>query len=318
MTSLVGRAVSMFVRTVGNVNPVRIKKKKKDLVKQLRGTEKLFRHYMPPPGYRYQKIDVQGVPVEIFAPKKNGSDKVVLVIHGGSYISHMMFYYRLLNKRYSKASGGGTVIQFDYRCAPEHPYPAALEDALKVWNWLTEQGYRPENIVTAGDSSGGHLTLDLLMRLHDTGGKMPKASVLMSPWIDMTISGSSYAENYPVDVVFGEKGKTPTPEEVRAIMKTSGHYGWFGDRDRSDPMISPVLNEFDGSYPAIFVAVGENEMLRSEAQTLVEKFRQAGLEAELLIGEGMFHAYPMYQFIPESRQTLKRVSTFIGRQLGVN
>ena len=156
------------------------------------------------------------------------------------------------------------------------------------------------------------------MRLHDTGGKMPKASVLMSPWIDMTISGSSYAENYPVDVVFGEKGKTPTPEEVRAIMKTSGHYGWFGDRDRSDPMISPVLNEFDGSYPAIFVAVGENEMLRSEAQTLVEKFRQAGLEAELLIGEGMFHAYPMYQFIPESRQTLKRVSTFIGRQLGVN
>ena len=212
MASLAGRLFSEIARAAGNVNPNVVIEKKKNIVKDLRSMEPLFRHYVAPIGYRYEKTDADGVPTEIFRKKKNGSDKAVLVIHGGAYVSRMMFYYRLLNRRYSKASGGGTVIHFEYRCAPEHVYPAALEDTLKVWDWLLAQGFREENIVTVGDSAGGHLTVDLLMKLHALGRKMPRASVLMSPWLDMTAGGRSYVENYKVDPVFGIRGRTPTTE----------------------------------------------------------------------------------------------------------
>ena len=317
MASIPGRVFAFIARAAGNVNPVTVQRKKKDLVRDLRSMEPLFRHYIPPVGYRFRRTDADGVPMEIFSPKKGGSGNAVLVIHGGAYISRMMFYYRLSNKRYSKAGGGGTVIHFDYRCAPEYTFPAALDDTQKVWDKLLEMGFRPENIVTVGDSAGGHLTLDLLMRLHDTGRPMPKACVLMSPWIDMTASGDSYVYNYKVDPVFGIRGKTITREEVKELLSQSELYMWFGDHDRADPYISPVLNDYDGTYPPLFITVGGDEMLLSEAETLAEKFRAAGVEAELLVGDRMFHAYPVYQIFPEARRAQKKIAAFISRQLGV-
>lgn len=317
MPSFLGKTFSAIARIAGNVNPIVVRQKKKNIVKDLRSMEPLFRHYFAPPGYRFEKIDVDGVPTEVFSKKKNGSDNVVLVIHGGAYISRMMFYYRLLNPLYSKASGGGTVVHYDYRCAPEHIYPAALEDTLKVWNWLLQKGYREEKIVTVGDSAGGHLTMDLLQTLRARGAKMPKASVLMSPWIDMTASGRTYVENYKVDPVFGIKGQTPGPEEVRSLLMESELYMWLGDNDRTDPMISPALADYDDGYPPIFVTVGGNEMLLSDAETLVRKFRDAGVEAHLLVGDGMMHAYPVYQLFPEAQQALRQICDFIRGQLDV-
>ena len=317
MASLAGRLFSEIARAAGNVNPNVVIQKKKNIVKDLRSMEPLFRRYFAPIGYTYEKTDAPGVPTEIFRKKKNGSENVVFVLHGGAYISRMMFYYRLLNKRYSKASGGGTEVHFDYRCAPEALYPAALEDTMKVWNWLQEQGYHPENTVTVGDSAGGHLTMDLLMKLHDEGKPMPRASVLMSPWLDMTASGSSYVENYKVDPVFGIRGQTPTPDEVRDLLMKSELYMWFGDHDRKDPYISPVYNEFDDTYPPIFVTVGGDEMLLSDSQTLVEKFRKAGVKATLYVGDRMFHAFPVYQIFPEARQALRAIDAFIRGQFDI-
>ena len=236
------------------------------------------------------------------------------MIHGGAYISRMMFYYRLLNRRWSKASGGGTVVNFDYRCAPEHTYPAALEDTLAVWDWLLEQGVKPENVVTVGDSAGGHLSVSLLMKLREQGKTMPRASVLMSPWLDMTASGRSYVENYGVDPVFGIKGAKITVDEVKNLLMKSELYMWLGDNDRTDPYISPVFNEFDSAYPPVFVTVGGDEMLLSDAETLVEKLKKAGVSASLLVGDRMFHAYPVYQIFPEARQALKAISAFIRGQ----
>ena len=314
MASLAGRAFSVIARAAGNVNPLVVEKKKKNVVKDLRSMEPLFRHYIPPIGYRFEKKDAGGVPAEVFSKKKNGSDNVVLVIHGGAYISRMMFYYRLLNKRYSKASGGGTVVHFDYRCAPEHVYPAALEDTMTVWDWLLEQGVKPENIVTVADSAGGHLTVNLWMKLHEQGKAMPRASVLMSPWLDMTASGDAYVDNYGVDPVFGIKGASIKREEVQALLMKSELYMWLGDNDRHDPYISPVFNEFDSTYPPAFVTVGGNEMLLSDAQTLVNKLKAAGVQASLYIGDKMFHAFPVYQIFPEARQALKAISAFIRSQ----
>ncbi len=315
MASIAGRIFAEIARAAGNVNPLTVEKKKKQLVKDLRSMEPLFKHYFAPPGYRYKKTDADGVPMEVFSKKKNGSDKAVLVLHGGAYISRMMFCYRLLNPRYSRASYGGTVVHFDYRCAPEHTYPAALEDAIKVWNKLLEMGFQPENIVTVGDSAGGNLTLALLIWLREHEKEMPKASVMMSPWIDMTASGPSYVYNYKVDPVFGIRGKTPNPEEVKELLAKSELYMWLGGHDRADPHVSPALAEYDGAYPPIFVTVGGDEMLKSEAETLVNKFKAAGIEATLHVGDRMFHAFPVYQIFPEARKALKEIEAFIRRQL---
>ena len=318
MASLAGRAFCAIARAAGNINPIIVEKKHIDIVKNLRSMEPLFRHYFAPVGYTFEKIDVKGVPTEVFRKKKGGSDNVVLVIHGGAYVSRMMFYYRLLNKRYSKASGGGTVVHYDYRCAPEHIYPAALEDTMAVWDWLEEQGVKPQNIVTVGDSAGGHLTVNLWMKLREQGRELPRASVLMSPWLDMTASGDSYVYNYGADPVFGIKGETITEEGVKELLQKSDIFMWLGDNDRTDPYISPVYNEFDDKYPPAFVTVGGHEMLLSDSKTLVEKLRKAGVEATLLIGDGMMHAYPVYQLFPEARQALKAICGFIRGQYGLD
>ena len=309
--SVLGRLFSEIARAAGNVNPQIVEEKKKNVVKDLRSMEPLFRHYFAPIGYRYQKTDADGVAVEVFSKKKDASENVVLVIHGGAYISRMMFYYRLLNKRYSKASGGGTVIHYEYRCAPEYKYPCALEDTMKVWDWMLRQGFQEENVVTVGDSAGGHLSVNLMMKLHDTGRKQPRAAVLMSPWLDMTASGKSYMENYKVDPVFGIRGQTPSADDVTKLLMKSELYMWLGDNDRRDPYISPVYAEFDDTYPPIFVTVGGYEMLKSDSETLVEKFRKAGVEASLYVGEGMFHVFPVYQLFPEAQKGLKAVCGFI-------
>ena len=311
MASLAGRAFSVIARVAGNVNPIIVEKKKKNVVKDLRSMEPLFRHYIPPIGYRFEKKDANGVPAEVFSKKKNGSRNVVLVIHGGAYISRMMFYYRLLNKRYSKAAGGGTVVHYDYRCAPEHLYPAALEDTMKVWDWLLEQGWKEENIITVGDSAGGNLSMELMQKLHDTGRKQPRAAILMSPWLDMTASGESYSYNYKVDPVFGIRGKTPTPDEVQKMLMESELYMWLGDNDRRDPYISPVFAEIDDTYPPILVTVGGYEMLKSDSETLVAKFRNAGVKAKLYVGEGMFHVFQIYQLFPEAQKALRVMCEFI-------
>lgn len=314
MASFLGKAFSEIARFAGNVNPVTVEKKKKNVVKDLRSMEPLFKHYFAPKGYKYETTDVDGVTTEIFSKKENGNDKVILVIHGGAYISRMMFYYRLLNKRYSKASGGGTVVHFEYRCAPEYQYPCALEDTLKVWNWLVEKGYKEENIITVGDSAGGHLSVSLMMKLKEMGKKLPRAAVLISPWLDMTASGKSYVDNYKVDPVFGIRGETPTAEEVKNLLMKSELYMWLGDNDRTNPYISPVYHTFDETYPPILVTVGGNEMLLSDSETLVEKWNQAGSKAKIHIAEGMFHAFNIYQLFPEAQKALKIADDFIKEQ----
>ena len=317
MASITGKLFGKIARAAGNVNPEVVAKKKKNVVKDLRSMEPLFKHYIAPKGYSFKKVDVDGISTEIFSKKEGGNDKVILVLHGGAYISRMMFYYRVLNKRYSVASGGGTVVHFEYRCAPEHTYPCALEDALKVWDYLLSQGYKEENIIIVGDSAGGHLSVNLMMKLHDTGRKMPRAAILMSPWLDMTASGKSYVENYKVDPVFGIRGQTPSQEDVKKLLMQSELYMWLGDNDRKDPYISPVYNTFDNTYPPVLVTAGGHEMLLSDSETIVEKFREAGVEATLHIGDEMFHAFNVYQLFPEAREALDLGDKFIREKFSV-
>ena len=188
---------------------------------------------------------------------------------------------------------------------------------MTVWDWLEEQGVKPDKIVTVGDSAGGHLTVSLWMKLREQGRELPRASVLMSPWLDMTAGGKSYVENYGVDPVFGIKGATITEEGVKSLLQRSDIFMWLGDNDRTDPLISPVFAEIDGSFPPIFVTVGGDEMLLSDAKTLVQKLRDAGVSATLHVGDRMFHAFPVYQIFPEARQALKAISAFIRSEYAI-
>ncbi len=317
MASFISKIVSVIGRATGNVNYETTEKRKKDLIKDMRSMERVFKTYIPPVGYKVEKYEVDGVPVELFKKKKGGSDKLVFVMHGGAYITGMAFIYRWMNRQYSKASGGGSVIHFDYRCAPEYKYPCALEDAIKVWDWALGKGYKEENIVTVGDSAGGHLNVSLLMKLREKGKKQPKASVCISPWLDMTLSGDSYTYNYPKDPVFGIKGKTPVRSEIDALAK-SQLYCWYGDNDPENPYISPVYAEFDKDYPPMYITAGGNEMLLSDSQTLCEKLKKAGAEATLDVTPGMFHVFNIYRLFPESWKAIKAVNNFISEKLDVN
>lgn len=314
MPSLLGKIGKVIIRNFANINPDRVKEKGIDLVDNLRGIEDVFKLYFAPAGYKLEKIDVEGLPVELFSKKKGGNDKLVFVLHGGAYVSRMAFMYRWMNRQYSRASGGGSVLHFDYRCAPEYKYPCALEDAVKAWDWAIERGYKEENIVTIGDSAGGHLNVSLLMKLRDLGKAMPKASVFLSPWLDMTASGSSYRENYKNDPLFGVKGYYPTEEDVDRLYK-SDMFMWFGDKDPKDPYISPVYAELDSSFPTSYITVGGDEMLMSDSVTLYEKLKKAGVEAYLDVAPGMFHVYNLYRIFPESRRIIKIVNNFISTQL---
>ncbi len=314
MASPVSKLVTNIVRLSGNNNPVTIEKKKADLIKNLRGMEHFFKTYIPPVGYKVEKYNVEGLPVELFKKKKGGNNKLVLVLHGGAYVTRLAFIYRWMNLTYSKATGGGSVMLIDYRCAPEHKYPCALEDALKAWDWALAQGYKPENIVTLGDSAGGHLNISLLMKLREQNRQMPAGAVFLSPWLDMTCKGQSYIDNYHLDPVFGEKGVKGTPEKVQNFAD-SGIYCWYGENDPYDPYISPVYAEFCDGYPPIFVTVGGNEMLLSDSKTLCEKIEKARGKATLKIIPEMFHVFNLYRVFPEARKAIKWVNEFLGETL---
>lgn len=315
--SILGRIFAEIARAAGNVNPVIVEKKNKNLVKDLRSMEPLFPIFLGRRGYKFKKVKVDGIKVEIFKPKKNASENVVFVCHGGAYISRMMFYYRLLNKRYSKATGGGTVIHYDYTCAPEATHPSMINQTLKVWDWMLAQGYKAENVAVVGDSAGGNLAMQLCLKLHDAGRTMPRAAILMSPWVDMTASGDSYVYNYRVDPVFGIRGYTPTQEEVRSLLYKSELYQWIGESPRDDRYVSPALTDYDGTYPDMWITVGGNELLRSEVELLAKKLEDAGNKVVIHVPKGMFHAYPVYELFPEAQRALKMIFAFLREEFGV-
>ena len=171
--------------------------------------------------------------------------------------------------------------------------------------------------VDMGDSSGGNMALQLMLRLHDAGKPMPRGAVLYSPWSDMTASGDSYVYNYKVDPVFGIRGVTPSPEECKELLYKSDLYNWLGDTPRDDRYVSPALTYYDDTYPPIFVTVGGDEVLKSECELLVKKFNEAGVEATLFAPPGMMHAFPIYELFPEAQQGLRMAFAFIREKFGV-
>lgn len=254
-----------------------------------------------PAGYQYEIIEQEDFAMEYLRPEGVVTGRVILQLHGGGYIGPMKNIYRKFAVRYSKLSYGGDVLTVDYRVAPEHPYPAALEDALSAYRWLVgEKGCRPDMIVLAGDSAGGGLALALAMYLRDHRMPLPGGLILMSPWADLTCSGESYDSNFETDPLFGN---------TRESMLYNSSY--IGEADPADPYLSPVFGNFKGLPPMLF-QTGSLEMLLSDTMTAARKAKEAGVSRRVSVYEGMFHVFQMsMDLFPESREAWTEVGRFL-------
>lgn len=227
-------------------------------------------------------------------------ERMILQLHGGGYIGAMRNKYRTFAGLYNEIGRGVNVFTPDYRVAPEHPYPAALEDALAAYDWLLATGCPPSKIVAAGDSAGGGLALALCLYLKDHGRELPEGLILMSPWTDLTAGGESYETNFALDPLFGN---------TRDSMIYNQDYA--GEEDLTNPYISPLFGSYEG-FPPMLIQVGSYEMLLSDSTSLAKKAKEAGVKVRLSIYEEMFHVFQMGELVlPESRQAWEEAGKFL-------
>ncbi len=225
---------------------------------------------------------------------------IILQLHGGGYYRKMHNTYRNMAGLYNELSNGIDVLSIDYRVAPEHPFPAALEDALAAYQWILDQGYDWEKLFVAGDSAGGGLALALCLYLRDHGMQLPRGIITMSAWTDLTKSGESYKENFERDPIFGGSKNTLVYKE-----------GYYKDDTPKNPYISPIMGEYTG-FPPMLMQVGEYEMLLSDTLTVAEKAKNAGVEVKEHTYKGMFHVFQMGLLLyPEAREAWVEVGRFI-------
>lgn len=207
---------------------------------------------------------------------------VILHCHGGGYSTGSSLYARTLTTKLA-ASTSMDVLCFDYRLAPEHPYPAAVEDVMEVWNYLMLLGYGARDVIVTGDSAGGNLALALLLQLKQEERLLPRGVVLMSPWTDLTSSGKSFTDKAELDPVLNRD----------YIDRMVAAYAEGQELD--NPMISPLFGDFSG-FPPVYIQVGENEILLSDAKRLYKKLLEAGVSARLEVFDGMWHVFQMSPF----------------------
>ena len=268
--------------------------------------------WRPSKGQQVQKITIDSVPAELLVSDDGMDDHIIFHLHGGGYVVGLMDLYRFAASKYSKISGGAKVLTIDYRTAPEHVYPAALEDTEKAWDWLINNGYKEEKIIVIGDSAGGNLAVSLLMKLRDKGRKLPKALITLSPWLDITASGSSYHTHRFRDPIFGIKKEEDDLFEIHSFLAD-----YFIHHNLTHPYISPIYGEFT-NFPNTLIQVGTEELLLSDAMTFYEKAKEANVNITLTTYEGMFHDFQILtSFLPESKKAWEEIEAFIKTQWNI-
>lgn len=254
-----------------------------------------------PPGIEVSPAYIRNIYSEWISPSQARKDKIILYFHGGGYISGTCQAHRSIVAKFVKSSGIAALL-FEYSLAPEHPFPAALNDSVAVYNWLLNQGISATNMVFMGDSAGGGLCLATLLALRDQNIPLPAAVVALSPWTDLKCIGKSHQTK--AKVCLSPEGSAPS---------FAKHYA--GDNDPSLPYISPLYGELYG-LPPILIYVGQDETLLDDSTQFASKAKEAGVDMSLIVGEGMFHCYPaMSPLFPEARQAMDNISTFIKTHL---
>jgi epsilon-lactone hydrolase len=252
------------------------------------------------PGWRIRTergASLNGEWIEPIAPDHPAHGRCIVYLHGGAYIAMSARTHRSVTSRLA-AGADARLFALDYRLAPEHPFPAALEDALAAWHALSED-MPPSGIAVAGDSAGGGLALALLVALRDAHEQLPAAAVLFSPWTDLAATGNSIVDNDASDPLFFGAWVAPMAR----------HY--LGDTPATDPLASPVYADLTG-LPPLLIQVGDSEVLLDDSRRVAENARRSGVNVTMEIWPGVPHAWQVFApILPEGRAALGRAGAFI-------
>ena len=260
--------------------------------------------WKPPAGYTNTEVPLSKSRGFLLKRADTKTKRVVYQIHGGAYISAFSKSYNNTAVRYSRCFENSDVFSLDYRTAPEDVYPCALEDAQEGYLLLQDMGYAPEDIIVCADSAGGGLSLSLCMKLRDTGQKLPRALVLSSPWADLAAEGKSYQTKITSDVFFGSY-------DARIAPRYPVPVDYAGEYDLHEPYISPVYGSFKG-FPPMLIQTGENELLLSDSETIAQKAKAEGVNAQLIVYPLMCHTfYIVVPQISESRKAWHTIAEFM-------
>lgn len=260
--------------------------------------EKRIRRIPLPADVQCQPTNADGVPLEwITAP---GADSGVIVyLHGGAYTLGSINTARELAARLARATNT-RALAVEYRLAPEHHHPAAVEDALTVYHWLRKE-VAPSRIILAGDSAGGGLALAALVALRDAAEPLPAGAVCISPWTDLALTGDSIKNKAAADPIL----------DPDSLAMYAGYYA--GDQALTSPLLSPLYADFKG-LPPLLIQVGSEEILLDDAVRCAGNARAAGVDVTLEIWDEMFHVFQMLPFFPETKNAVEHIAAFVARR----
>ena len=244
-----------------------------------------------------EKVSAGGVPAEwVTAP--GAGDRGVLYLHGGGYVIGSINSHRDLAARISRAAGA-RILVLDYRLGPEHPFPAAVDDALAAYRWLLAEGHAPHNIAIGGDSAGGGLTLATLVALRDAKEKLPAAGICLSPWTDLAGTGESLRTKADAD---------PMVQWSRLAQYAAAY---LGKQDPRVPRASPLYADLRG-LPPLHIQVGTAETLLDDATRVAERAKAAGVDVTYEEWDDMIHVFQAFAaLLPEGQQAIEKIGVFV-------
>ncbi len=260
----------------------------------------------PPEGVSAEPVSLGGRDSEWLTPGGAVVDAVVLYLHGGGYCIGSLGSHRGLGGRLALATGC-PFVTLDYRLAPEHPFPAALEDATAAYRDLLALGVRPDRIAIAGDSAGGGLTAATLLALRDAGSPLPAAAVCLSPWADLTQSSAAYRRIGDLDPMVSKSGLD--------LMADA----YLGETSPRTELASPLFAERLEGLPPIRIEVGENEALIDDSVQLTKRLRRAGVDVSLTVWPEMIHVFQAFpgSLVPEADESIAGIGSFLAGHLGL-
>ncbi|MHA2424674.1 MAG: alpha/beta hydrolase [Candidatus Thorarchaeota archaeon] len=241
-------------------------------------------------------VNVEGIPAEWQEVANSNKEKVILYFHGGGFMGGSIKSHRPMTFPVTRLCGL-RLLSASYRLAPEHPFPAALEDAVTVYKWLLKEGYAPSDILLMGLSAGGSISLSLLLKLRELGIELPAGAVLKSPGVKYADFSESAAINAPVDAILGDAA-------LFLFLR-----GYAGKHDLRNPLISPYFADLSG-LPPLLLQIGNNEMLHHQCKLFADKAIAAGVDMTFQEFPEMVHAWH-YLNVPESKDAFEKIRVFV-------
>jgi epsilon-lactone hydrolase len=257
---------------------------------------------LPPEGVTFETVDLGGIPGEVAIPKNAVGNRSMLYIHGGGYVSGGPSGYHGIAGNFANMLGA-KVYMPDYRLAPDHPFPAPLDDTFQAYRWLLGESGDARNLVIAGDSAGGAMVISVMVKARDAGLDLPAAGVAISPWADLQMTSESYITRDGIDPLC-------TREFLVSMARVA-----LGDTRPNDPDVSPVFADVRGISP-VMIQIGEREVMLSDSFRLAQHLTNSQVRVALEVWPEMFHVWPMFsKELPEAVQALRSACDFLKREL---